>query len=156
MRNLVIAFFFLVEMMAMANNPQITVVQAYFSHLKSANFPALMDLFADDVVWYQPGSSVLSGVYRGKQEVAQLFGQFMEKSNGTFQIDEVTNIMANGDLVAATLHFSAHRCHYLDAGMSMHGVDLMKIIDGKIVEVRLFSSDQEAEDRYWGIKSESL
>ena len=31
----------------------------------------------------------------------------------------------------------------------MNGVDVMKIEDGKIKEVFLFSEDQEAEDQFW-------
>ena len=33
----------------------------------------------------------------------------MQLSGGTFAIDQVETIMANGDFVAATLHFHARR-----------------------------------------------
>jgi len=34
--------------------------------------------------------------------------------------------------------------------MSMDGVDLLRIVDGTIVEVWLFSADQPAENDFWG------
>jgi hypothetical protein len=37
-----------------------------------------------------------------------------------------------------------------DVSMDMAGVDLLTIHSGKIAEVRLFSEDGPAEDRFWG------
>lgn len=34
--------------------------------------------------------------------------------------------------------------------MSMAGVDVLRLKDGKIVEMWLFSGDQQAEDAFWG------
>jgi len=34
--------------------------------------------------------------------------------------------------------------------MDQPGIDLLRIVDGKIVEVWLFSSDPEQEDAFWG------
>jgi ketosteroid isomerase-like protein len=50
-------------------------------------------------------------------------------------------------MVAASIHFSARRN---GQSMSMDGVDVLRIKDGTIVEAWLFSSDQAAEDEFWG------
>jgi len=134
-----------------ARNPR-EVVQEYFQNLKEGKIPELLNLLADDIVWHQPGQSRLSGTYVGKEQVSQLFGQFHEISGGTFKIDQVFEIMANGDLVTATLEFSAHKCRYIDYMISMRGVDLMRVVDGKIKEVFLFSADQDKEDDFWGMR----
>ncbi|WP_371272117.1 nuclear transport factor 2 family protein [Streptomyces sp. cf124] len=55
--------------------------------------------------------------------------------------------MGNGDLVAATIHFTGRRG---ETSMSMDGVDLLRIENGKITEMWLFSGDQNAEDAFWG------
>lgn len=34
--------------------------------------------------------------------------------------------------------------------MGMDGVDVLRLKDGKIVEMWLFSGDQVAEDAFWG------
>lgn len=55
--------------------------------------------------------------------------------------------MLNGDLVAAAIRFGARRD---EVEMTMDGVDLLRVADGQIVEVWLFSGDQKAEDDFWG------
>jgi uncharacterized protein len=127
-------------------NENIELVSKYFESLAKGDLATLGALFADDVIWNQPGQGKLSGVYRGKGELFPLFGKFMEISQGSFRIDEVKNIMANGDLVSAVLRFSAKAG---DKAISMAGVDLVRIKDGKIQEVWLFSADQDAEDGFW-------
>jgi hypothetical protein len=54
--------------------------------------------------------------------------------------------MVNGELVAARCA-SGRRA---GVSMDMTGVDLLTIRNGKIAEVRLFSEDGPAEDRFWG------
>jgi len=122
------------------------VAKAYFDALGAGDMKRLSTIFADDIVWHQPGTGALSGTYRGLDEVFSLFKKFMERSDGSFLIDEVGDIMENCDLVSVVLHFSARRA---GAGISMQGVDVMRIDNGKLAEVWLFSSDQEAEDRFW-------
>ncbi len=126
----------------------VKVVENYFNYLQKGDLEKLGGLFDENVVWHQPGRGQLSGTYRGKNELFALFGEFMERSGGTFKIDEVSSIMANGDLVVANLHFSATKSK---ESISMGGVDLMRVQNGKILEVHLFSSDQEAEDRFWSL-----
>ena len=127
-------------------NESIEVVQGYFDSLARGDLQKLGSLLADNIVWHQPGKGALSKTYQGKAEVFTLFGKFMEISEGSFRINRVDSIMANGNLVTATLHFSAKNKY---GEIAMNGVDLMKIEDGKIKEVFLFSADQEAEDRFW-------
>ncbi len=121
-------------------------VKAYFTSLAEGDFAKLGSLLSDDIVWHQPGQGALSKTYRGKSEVFALFGRFMEISKGSFKIDQVYSIMANDEWVAATLHFSAKKAGNV---ISMNGVDLMRVENGKIKEVFLFSSDQNAEDAFW-------
>ena len=129
----------------MTNNIQ--TVTTYFESLAKGDFEKLGNLFADDVIWHQPGKGQLSKTYFGKQEIFSLFGKFMEISEGSFKIDKVESIMSNADYVTATLNFSAKKSN--GQSISMSGVDLMKIQNGLIKEVYLFSSDSSAEDEFW-------
>lgn len=124
----------------------IEVVESYFGYLQNSDLENLGKLFDDNILWHQPGNGQLSGVYHGKDKLFALFSEFMKRSNGTFKVDEVKNLIVNGKLVLANLHFSASHEH---KSISMDGVDLMKIENGKIIEVHLFSSDQEVEDEFW-------
>lgn len=134
----------------MENNNQTNtqVVQKYFDSLSTGDFSTLASLFDEEVVWHQPGKSKLSGVYNGKEAVFALFGKFMEISQGSFKINSVDSIMANENFVTATLSFSAQKQN--GAQIKMKGVDLMKVENGKLKEVFLFSADQQAEDQFWG------
>lgn len=105
------------------------VVRAYFDALQQGQFDSIGALFADDVRWHQPGEGTPSGVYTSKAAVFDLFGKFMQLSRGTFAINRVDAIMANGDLVAATLQFHARRG---SEQIDMRGVDVMRVRDGPI------------------------
>lgn len=123
-----------------------TVAQAYFDALLAGDLQAAGNLFADDIIWHQPGSSFLSGTKNGKGEVFNLLGKFMELSNGTFTIDKVDYLASNGSLVVASIHFQAVGNGY---SMAMKGVDMMRIEDNMIKEMWLFSEDSKAEDEFW-------
>lgn len=128
------------------NMEAIEVVESYFDYLQKGDLENLGNLFGDNIVWHQPGNGQLSGIYQGKAKLFELFGEFMKRSGGTFKIDEVKSLMVNRSLVVANLHFSASRGN---KSISMDGVDVMKVENGKITEVHLFSSDQGAEDEFW-------
>lgn len=136
--------------LAHAQNPQVAsemdVVGIYFQSLSVGDFALLGSVLDDNIIWHQPGNGALSSTYTGKDAVFALFGKFMQISQGSFKIDRVHSIMSNGNLVTATLHFSAHKP---GSSISMDGVDLMKVQNGKIVEVFLFSADPKAEDEFW-------
>ncbi|WP_246843709.1 nuclear transport factor 2 family protein [Leptospira biflexa] len=70
----------------------------------------------------------------------------MEITKGTLKL-EPKILMVNEDFVSVIIQFSASRDNAL---MSMAGVDLLKIQNGQIKEVWLFSEDQEAENTFGG------
>ncbi|MDQ0073090.1 ketosteroid isomerase-like protein [Variovorax boronicumulans] len=125
----------------------IELVRSYFDAIAKGDFETVGKIFADDIVWHQPGNGSLSGTHRGKEAVYALLGRFMERSGGSFRIDSVGPLMAQGDQVATPLHFSAEKP---GASMAMPGVDVLRIEDGRICEVWLFSEDQATEDAFWG------
>ena len=130
----------------MSDIENIKLVENYVDALKKGEMEKVGQLLADDVIWHQPGQGHLSGLFCGKQNVFPHLGKFTELSSDTFRVDKAGTAMANGDLVSTTLHFVAERP---GRRLSMDGVDLMRIEDGKIKEVWLFSHDQAAEDAFW-------
>lgn len=125
----------------------IDISKAYIHAVQTGDQAALGQLISPDVVWHQPGKNQFSGIHRGMAEVGPMLGKMMEVSKGTFAITHASHYMANGDWVAVTLEFAGEA-----NGITMNqpGVDLIRIEGGKIVEVRLFSSDQAQEDLFWG------
>ncbi len=134
------------DVSALQSNSNIEVVKKYFEALKTGNMEQLSSVLSNDIIWHQPGKGLLSGIYQGKDKVFALFGQFMEISQGTFKINVVDYVAANEDYVTVQLSFSASN----DLGsIAMRGIDVMKVKDGQIIEVWLFSEDQNAEDKFW-------
>lgn len=123
------------------------IVRAYFDAAARGDLEAVGAAFSDDIEWHQPGKGTLSGLHQGKAAVFALLGQFMQRSGGSFRIDAVGPLMAQGDLVSTPLHFCAEKS---GAAMAMSGIDVLRIENGRIREVWLFSEDQDAEDAFWG------
>ncbi len=125
----------------------IDTARTYLEAVQTGNLAVVGELLAADIVWHQPGANQFSGDHKGQEAVFGMLGRMMEASQGTFAIDTIQSLMDNGDLVAASIHFAGRRD---DTSMAMDGVDLMRVQDGKITEMWLFSSDQTAEDAFWG------
>lgn len=125
----------------------IDVASSYFHAVQTGDMAALADLLDAGIVWHQPGANQYSGVHHGRDAVFQMLGGMMAATQGTFAIDEIHSLMANGGLVAAQIHFVGSRG---DDTMAMDGVDVLRIDGGKIVEMWLFSGEQDAEDAFWG------
>lgn len=125
----------------------IEIAQAYIRAVQTGDQAALAGLFAPDLVWHQPGENRFSGTRHGVPAVVEMLGGMMGVSRGSFRIERASRYMENGGWVTVEIEFAGER-----EGMHMAqpGIDLLKIDNGRIVEVRLFSSDQAAEDLFWG------
>jgi ketosteroid isomerase-like protein len=121
--------------------------KAYIKAVQQGDQAALGELLHPDIVWHQPGRNRFSGTHRGMGAVGAMLGGMMAVSQGSFKITRANRYMANGDWVAIEIEFEAER-----PGMKLAqpGVDLVRIENGRIVEARLFSGDQEGEDAFWG------
>ena len=125
----------------------LVVARRYVDALNAGDFATVASMFADDIVWHQPGSNQISGTYRGAPAVGGLLGNTMTLSEGTFRLAVTGAPMVNGDVCAFPVHFSGKRS---GADMAMDGVDLLRIDGEKIAEVWLFSAVQAEEDAFWG------
>jgi ketosteroid isomerase-like protein len=125
----------------------LAVVTTYFEALESGDFATVAAQFADDIVWHQPGDNQFSGVHRGSEAVGAMIGGMMSVSEGTFSLRRNAPLMVNGDVVAASVHWTGKRS---GAEMDGVGVDVMRVADGKVVEVWLFTADPAEEDAFWG------
>ncbi|KOX19629.1 nuclear transport factor 2 family protein [Nocardiopsis sp. NRRL B-16309] len=132
----------------MESTTPLAVVRRYFDALAAQDFATVAAVFADDIVWHQPGDNRFSGTHRGSAAVNEMIGGMMTASEGTFELSVTGEPMANGALVAAPVHFTGRREH---ARMAMDGTDLLRIEGDRIAEVWLFSADPRAEDAFWGV-----
>ncbi len=125
----------------------IDIAKAYIKAVQTNDQTTLGSIVSPDVIWHQPGKNRFSGTHRGMAVVGPMLGTMMEVSKGTFAITRADHYMANGDWVAITIEFAGEANGFK---LKQPGVDLIRIEGGKIVELRLFSSDQKQEDAFWG------
>ena len=125
----------------------ISTVKRYFAALHAGDMEIVASLFDPQVLWHQPGDNQFSGVHRGIDAVGTMITEMMELTHGTFTVVVTGSLMLNGNEVAVPVRFSAQR---EGATLDMAGIDVLTINGGKISQVRLFSEDSAAEDRFWG------
>ncbi|NNH57922.1 nuclear transport factor 2 family protein [Rhizobium laguerreae] len=125
----------------------IDIGKAYIKAVQTGDQATLGELLSPQVIWHQPGNNQFSGTKNSIAEFGAMMGAMMAKSGGSFAITHAHRYLANGDLVAIEIEFAGQR---EGAKVDQPGIDLLRVQDGKIVEVWLFSSDPEEEDQFWG------
>ena len=122
------------------------LVRSGYEAFAAGDIPAVLAIFAEDISWTIPGRSPISGTYTGHDEVLGFFGQLMERSGGTFNL-EIHDVLDSGtDKVALLLTETAQRD---DASLSDPGVHVWTVQDGKATSFQAFAGDQYANDEFW-------
>ncbi|MDR7130517.1 ketosteroid isomerase-like protein [Algoriphagus sp. 4150] len=124
----------------------IEVVTAYSTALSQGDIPTAFSHFSPDTKWHQPGNHQFAGTKIGLAAIGKMLEGMMGTTQGSLVINPTGALMSNGNLVSFPVHFSGKNG---DKTVDMNGVDLFEVVDGKIVQVWLFSEDQAAEDEFW-------
>lgn len=122
------------------------VVEAYSIALSKGDVPTAFSHFSPNAKWHQPGNNKFSGTQTGLEAIGKMLSEMMAVTQGTLVIKPAGAMMVNGNLVSCPVRFSAKSG---DRSVEMDGNDLYEVVDGKIVQVWLFSEDQAAEDLFW-------
>ena len=123
------------------------VIESYSIALSKGDIPTAFSYFSPDAKWYQPGNNKFSGTKTGLDAIGKMLSDMMGVTQGSLAIQPAGAMMVNGNFVSCPVRFSAKSG---DKIVDMNGNDLYEVIDGKIVQVWLFSEDQNAEDEFWG------
>ena len=126
--------------MGIAEN--IASVRRFYAAGPAADDRARSGFAADDIVWHVPGANRVSGDYRGKAAVFRELGERMQPLE-RWELDLV-DVMANRDMVVATVRLSAARHGRV---LSTSGAHVFRLDDSaRIVEAWGFTADQTALD----------
>jgi uncharacterized protein len=123
------------------------VVEAYSIALSKGDISTAFSNFSPDAKWHQPGNNKFSGTKTGLEAIGKMLSDMMGATQGSLVIKPAGAMMVNGNFVSCPVRFSAKSG---DKTVDMNGNDLYEVIDGKIVQVWLFSEDQDVEDKFWG------
>jgi ketosteroid isomerase-like protein len=106
---------------------------------------AFPSFFVDDVVVHIQGKSSFAGVHKGKDQLLELFGRFMERApEYTFEPHAYLADDEHG--------VSLQRSHYKRGNENLDTNDtfVCHFRDGKISEFWLLSDDEDAVDTFLG------
>ena len=116
------------------------LIEKGYAAFSSGDVETVMDLFDDDIEWVQPGKSLISGTYRGKAEVMELFGELAEKRLTV----KVNGLVAEGDTVVALTEVSV-------GGETGQNADVFTVRDGKTVRAQVHG-DTAMLERVFGTR----
>lgn len=122
------------------------VVEAYSIAFSKGDIPTAFSYFGPDAKWHQPGNNKFSGTKTGLNVIGKMLGDMMAATQGSLVIKPTGAMMVNGNFVSCPIRFSAVNG---DKTVDMNGNDLYQVMDGKIINVWLFSEDQSVEDKFW-------
>jgi ketosteroid isomerase-like protein len=123
-------------------HPNEEVARSATEALSKGDIEGFLALHTDDVVVHFPGRGPMAGDYRGKGGVGQMFQKQMEMLDAPPEIEN-HDILANDDH-AVILNNSKGTRH--GKTLELQQVVVLHIRDGKISEVWLQFSDQQAMD----------
>jgi ketosteroid isomerase-like protein len=105
---------------------------------------ALVDLFAEDLVWHFPGTSKLAGDHVGRDACLAMLGEYSAASGGTLRADLV-------DVMASDEHVTGWARDTAEAGgrtLDTDSVVVFTMRDGKVTEARHLVGDPASLDAF--------
>jgi ketosteroid isomerase-like protein len=106
----------------------------------AGDLETVLSTFDDNIEFFLPGNSTISGTYRGKDEVTKFFAKLAEKSFTTTP----SRFVADGDVVVVIGEITA-------GGESAPEADVCTFRDGKLVKLEGFG-DTAMQERVYGTK----
>ena len=106
---------------------------------------ALRGIFAEDAVWTVPGSGVMAGVYRGRDEIFRFLARLPKETDGTYG-STLRDVLSSDERAAA---FYTARGTRLGRTLELDQVLLFRIEDSLIADVLALPSDPDAFEEFW-------
>lgn len=131
----------------------VTNIRSAFTAFAQGDMDTLKQVFSPDIVWHEPGHSSISGDYQGLDATLGFFGELFERSGGTFKAELLDCGEIAPDRVSCLINVSGSTS---DRSLDQRSVLVFEQRAGRTVEVRNFSSDQHAQDAFWGPSTISL
>jgi len=129
----------------MAEHPNVGLIRKGYEAFAKGDMATLRELWSEDAVWHAPGSSPLSGDYRGRDAVFAMFARTAELSGGTLRI-EVHDVLANDEHAVALIRVMASR---QGRQLNLLETAVYHVSNGKATEAWSLPYDQRVSDQFW-------
>lgn len=124
----------------------IELVERGYAAFSAGDIEALGELIDPNVTWRVAGSSPVSGVKDGFEELLGYFGMIAHETGGTLQV-ELTECLADGH--GHVLGLSQTTAQRAGRSLQMHEGIVFTIRDGRVIETIQLMDDVSAFDAFW-------
>jgi uncharacterized protein len=126
-------------------HPNEELVRRAFDAFTKGDVDTLRELTDQDAVWHNPGRNLISGDYRGQDEILAFFARIAELTAGTFHA-ELHDVAASDEHAVAIYVTRGER-----EGRTLENrtVLVSHVRNGKFTESWLMSDNQYAADEFF-------
>jgi len=130
----------------MTEHAHSALIRKGYDAFSRGDMDALRTLLAADCTHHVPGSSPMSGDFKGIDEVLGYYGKLAEQTRGTFRV-ELRQVLVDGrGHVMAVHHATAERAgKTLDA---MGGI-VFRVVGDKVTDIDECAEDLDVMDAFW-------
>jgi ketosteroid isomerase-like protein len=124
------------------------IVTKFLTAVQQGDNQTLAALLDPAVEWEQPGDNRFSGVKKDINEVFQMVGGMFAHTSNTLALTKIKDIAVSGNSVACLIQWTAEGA--AGTRLDVDNIDVYTVTGGKIVKAKIYSTDLEQEDRFWG------
>ena len=128
-------------------HPNVKAVRAYQAAMAKGDFANGITVFDPEVTYTVPGDNVLSGVYKGPEQVMSYLGKLMELTQGSYGISEMHWLVNEKEQVVLFIkNFADLRNRYYEWEETI----LFEFKNGKKYNIEHFQANQAGVDDFLG------
>jgi uncharacterized protein (TIGR02246 family) len=121
------------------------VVRRIFDAFARKQGFALRDLFAPDAVWTVPGTGVMAGVHRGREQIFRFLARLPKETAGSYS-SRLIDVLASDTRAAAIYRASGER---RGRRLDLDQLLLFELRGGVVQDVLALPSDPAAFEAFW-------
>ena len=130
----------------MTEHPSAVAIRRLAEAVDRGDLETVMGSFTEDALYRVPGHNLVSGNYRGREEIQAFFFRLAEMTGGTFRVEAEDVIGTDGHAVMFW-HLTAQRP---GKSIDARGAMAFKLQDDdRIRESWFLYNDQQAYDEFW-------
>jgi hypothetical protein len=119
-------------------------IRAGYDAFNQGDIPALVDLFAENIVWHFPGSNRLSGDHVGRDATLAALGAMSAVGGGTLKAN-LLDLMASDHHVTGVANDTAS---YEGKTLDVRSTVVFAMSQGKVTEAWHYTDDLAAFDTF--------
>ncbi|MCM1973103.1 MULTISPECIES: nuclear transport factor 2 family protein [Streptomyces] len=130
----------------MAEHPHVTLVRKGYEAFGRGDMAALRELLTSDCTHHVPGNHMLSGDYKGRDAIIEMYGRLAEETDGTVRVEPRSYMVDGRGHVVAFHHVSATR---KGKRIEEDGCIVFRIVGDKVTDLDECIEDLDASQEFW-------